>query len=169
MAEPRFVQMDARIEEYLWHDFHPNMIVSIQSWLMPQLLPKYAAQIEERVYVERIEPAPHAPTTDPDTRTTCPPPTTLPNPPPHCHTDPTTPPTTAPRPHTHRFRILRLAPAAATRRANRKNCACRHANHAFANFGVHLAVDVQAVLPALARFAAVQPVGGTSPSFGQQR
>jgi len=58
MAEPRFVQMDARIEEYLWHDFHPNMIVSIQSWLMPQLLPKYAAQIEERVYVERTEPAP---------------------------------------------------------------------------------------------------------------
>ena len=58
MAEPRFVQMDARIEEYLWHDFHPNMIVSIQSWLMPQLLPKYAAQIEERVYVERIEPVP---------------------------------------------------------------------------------------------------------------
>jgi hypothetical protein len=47
-----------------------------------------------------IPPAPHAPTTDPDTRTRCPPPTMLPNPPPHSHTDPTTPPTTAPRPHT---------------------------------------------------------------------
>jgi hypothetical protein len=58
MAALRFVPMDARIEEHLWHDFHPNMIVSIQSWLMPQLLPKYAAQIEERVYVERTEPMP---------------------------------------------------------------------------------------------------------------
>jgi hypothetical protein len=46
------------------------------------------------------QPAPHAPTTDPDTRTTCPPPTTPPNPPPHCHTAPTTALTTAPRPHT---------------------------------------------------------------------
>jgi hypothetical protein len=58
MAESRFLKMDLRIEEQLWHDFHPNMIVSIQSWLMPQLLPKYAAQIEERVYVEHTEPVP---------------------------------------------------------------------------------------------------------------
>ena len=50
--------MDPRIEEQLWHDFHPNMMVSIQSWLMPQLLPKYAAQIEERIYVEHTEPVP---------------------------------------------------------------------------------------------------------------
>jgi hypothetical protein len=56
MPESRFLTMDSRIEEQLWHDFHPNMIVSIQSWLMPQLLPKYAAQIEERVYVEHTEP-----------------------------------------------------------------------------------------------------------------
>jgi hypothetical protein len=49
MSETRFLKMDLRIEEQLWHDFHPNMIVSIQSWLMPLLLPKYAAQIEERV------------------------------------------------------------------------------------------------------------------------
>jgi len=42
----------------------------------------------------------HTPTTDPDTRTTCPPPTTPPNPPPHCRTAPTTARTTAPRPHT---------------------------------------------------------------------
>jgi hypothetical protein len=58
MAEQRPVRMDPRIEEQLWHDFHPNMMVSIQSWLMPQLLPKYAAQIEERVYVEHTEPVP---------------------------------------------------------------------------------------------------------------
>jgi hypothetical protein len=58
MAPSRFLKMDLRIEEQLWHDFHPNMIVSIQSWLMPLLLPKYAAQIEERVYVEHTEPVP---------------------------------------------------------------------------------------------------------------
>lgn len=58
MAEPSFLKMDPRIETQLWHDFHSNMIVSIQSWLMPQLLPKYAAQIEERVYVEHTEPIP---------------------------------------------------------------------------------------------------------------
>ena len=58
MSETRFLKMDLRIEEQLWHDFHPNMIVSIQSWLMPLLLPKYAAQIEERVYVEHTEPLP---------------------------------------------------------------------------------------------------------------
>jgi hypothetical protein len=53
MPESHFLTMDSRIEEQLWHDFHPNMIVSIQSWLMPLLLPKYAAQIEERVMCER--------------------------------------------------------------------------------------------------------------------
>jgi hypothetical protein len=58
MAPSRFLKMDLRIEEQLWHDFHPNMIVSIQSWLMPLRLPKYAAQIEERVYVEHTEPVP---------------------------------------------------------------------------------------------------------------
>ena len=58
MPESRLLTMDTRLEEQLWHDFHPNMIVSIQSWLMPQLLPKYAAQIEERVYVEHTEPVP---------------------------------------------------------------------------------------------------------------
>lgn len=58
MSESCFLKMDSRIEEQLWHDFHPNMIVSIQSWLMPLLLPKYAAQIEERVYVEHTEPVP---------------------------------------------------------------------------------------------------------------
>jgi hypothetical protein len=30
MSESRFLQMDLRIEEQLWHDFHPNMIVSTQ-------------------------------------------------------------------------------------------------------------------------------------------
>jgi len=58
MAASRPLRMDPRIEEQLWHDFHPNMMVSIQSWLMPQLLPKYAAQIEERIYVEHTEPVP---------------------------------------------------------------------------------------------------------------
>ena len=58
MPESRLLTMDTRLEEQLWHDFHPNMIVSIQSWLMPRLLPKYAAQIEERVYVEHTEPVP---------------------------------------------------------------------------------------------------------------
>lgn len=53
MAEPSFLKMDPRIETQLWHDFHPNMIVSIQSWLMPQLLPKYAAHIEEHIRLER--------------------------------------------------------------------------------------------------------------------
>ena len=46
MPESRLLTMDTRLEEQLWHDFHQNMIVSIQSWLMPQLLPKYAAQID---------------------------------------------------------------------------------------------------------------------------
>jgi hypothetical protein len=54
MSETRFLKTDLRIEEQLWHDFHPNMIVSIQSLL----LPKYAAQIEERLYVEHTEPVP---------------------------------------------------------------------------------------------------------------
>ena len=55
MPESRLLTMDTRLEEHLWHDFHPNMIVSIQSWLMPLLLPKYAAQIEERVCVNGAE------------------------------------------------------------------------------------------------------------------
>lgn len=48
--------MNPKIEEHLWHDFHPNMLVSMQAWLQPQLLPRYAAQIEERVYVEHDSP-----------------------------------------------------------------------------------------------------------------
>jgi hypothetical protein len=55
MPESRLLTMDTRLEKQLWHDFHPNMIVSIQSWLMPLLLPKYTAQIEERVCVNGAE------------------------------------------------------------------------------------------------------------------
>lgn len=48
----RFVGMDPYIEEQCWEDFHHDMIVSIRALLIPQIAPKYFAQIEERVYVE---------------------------------------------------------------------------------------------------------------------
>lgn len=57
--EKRFVGMDPYIEEQLWHDFHPNMIISIQQLLLPQLLPKYSAEVEERVYVDIVEESAH--------------------------------------------------------------------------------------------------------------
>ncbi len=57
--EKRFVGMDPYIEEQLWHDFHPNMIISIQQLLLPQLLPKYSAEVEERVYVDIVEEPTH--------------------------------------------------------------------------------------------------------------
>ncbi|BCW95219.1 MAG: DUF4058 family protein [Fimbriimonadales bacterium] len=47
--------MNPKIEEHLWRDFHPNMLVSMQAWLQPQLLPRYAAQIEARIGREQRE------------------------------------------------------------------------------------------------------------------
>lgn len=44
--------MDPYIEAQRWRGFHAHMIVAIQEALMPMLLPKYAADIEERVYIE---------------------------------------------------------------------------------------------------------------------
>lgn len=55
--EKRFVGMDPYIEEQCWEDFHNDMIVSIRALLIPQVAPKYFAQIEERVYVEYPDPS----------------------------------------------------------------------------------------------------------------
>ncbi len=52
MINYRVQGMEPYIEAQLWHDFHPSMIVAIRDELMPQLAPRYIAQIEERVYVE---------------------------------------------------------------------------------------------------------------------
>ncbi len=52
----RFVGVDPYIERQCWVDFHHEMIVSIRALLMPQLIPKYIAQIEERVYLETHPP-----------------------------------------------------------------------------------------------------------------
>lgn len=52
MVQHRIVGMDPYIEAQRWRGFHANMIVAIQEALMPLLLPKYAADIEERVYIE---------------------------------------------------------------------------------------------------------------------
>jgi len=52
MVQHRVVGMDPYIEAQRWRGFHANMIVAIQEALMPQLLPKYAIDIEERVYIE---------------------------------------------------------------------------------------------------------------------
>lgn len=52
MVRHRIVGMDPYIEAQRWRGFHAHMIVAIQEALMPLLLPKYAADIEERVYIE---------------------------------------------------------------------------------------------------------------------
>ncbi len=52
----RYVGVDPYIERQLWSDFHHNMITTLQAMLLPQLLPKYSAQVEERVYVEHQPP-----------------------------------------------------------------------------------------------------------------
>ncbi len=52
----RYVGVDPYIERQLWSDFHHNMIITLQAMLLPQLLPKYSAQVEERVYVEHNPP-----------------------------------------------------------------------------------------------------------------
>lgn len=52
MVPHRVVGMDPYIEAQRWRGFHANMIVALQEALMPQLLPKYAIDIEERVYIE---------------------------------------------------------------------------------------------------------------------
>ncbi|MCS7299996.1 MAG: DUF4058 family protein [Fimbriimonadales bacterium] len=52
MTPHRITGMDPYIEAQRWRGFHTHMIVAIQEALTPQLLPKYAADIEERVYIE---------------------------------------------------------------------------------------------------------------------
>lgn len=61
MSEVRHqvVGMDPRIEQKLWHDFHPSMIVAIRSALIPLLIPRYTAIVEERIYIEHHPNAPH--------------------------------------------------------------------------------------------------------------
>lgn len=44
--------MDPYIEIQAWRDFHTEFIVQTRATLMPQLAPKYAARIEERVYID---------------------------------------------------------------------------------------------------------------------
>jgi hypothetical protein len=46
--------MDPYIEMDQWQEFHVNMIVEIQRQLVPQLLPKYVARVERRVYTEHL-------------------------------------------------------------------------------------------------------------------
>lgn len=52
MVQHRIVGMEPYIEAQRWRGFHAHMMVAIQEALMPLLLPKYAADIEERVYIE---------------------------------------------------------------------------------------------------------------------
>ncbi|MGC8784079.1 MAG: DUF4058 family protein [Armatimonadota bacterium] len=56
----RFVGMDPYIEEQCWEDFHNDMIVSARALLIPQITPKYFAQIEERVYLDYPNEPAHA-------------------------------------------------------------------------------------------------------------
>ncbi len=48
----RYVGVDPYIEKQCWHGFHTGLIVTIHEQLMPRLLPKYIALIEENVYLE---------------------------------------------------------------------------------------------------------------------
>lgn len=50
MAQHRILGMDPYIEAQRWRGFHANMIVAIQEALIPMLLPKYAADIEEHAH-----------------------------------------------------------------------------------------------------------------------
>ncbi|MCS7263716.1 MAG: DUF4058 family protein, partial [Armatimonadetes bacterium] len=50
-----FPGMDPFIESQRWGPFHLMFIVGIQEALMPQLVPRYIATIEERVFVEHGE------------------------------------------------------------------------------------------------------------------
>jgi len=50
MAHHRIVGMDPYIEAQAWRDFHTNFIVDIRGAIMPLLIPKYIARIEERAY-----------------------------------------------------------------------------------------------------------------------
>ncbi|MCS6918482.1 MAG: DUF4058 family protein, partial [Fimbriimonadales bacterium] len=55
-VQHRFVGMDPYIERQLWEDFHSEMIISMRSQLLPDLLPRgYHAHLERRVYLERID------------------------------------------------------------------------------------------------------------------
>ncbi len=47
----RYVGVDPYIERQCWRDFHGEFIYTIRALLVPHLLPKYVAQVEERVYV----------------------------------------------------------------------------------------------------------------------
>jgi len=50
--QQRIVGMDPYIEAQAWRDFHTNFIVGIQEALIPHLVPKYIARIEERIYID---------------------------------------------------------------------------------------------------------------------
>ncbi|MCS7300655.1 MAG: DUF4058 family protein [Fimbriimonadales bacterium] len=52
MVQHRIVGMDPYIEAQAWRDFHLEMISGIRAALIPHLVPKYAARIEERVYID---------------------------------------------------------------------------------------------------------------------
>lgn len=47
-----FPGIDPFIESQRWPDFHADFIASLRAALVPRLRPRYAAHIEERVYVE---------------------------------------------------------------------------------------------------------------------
>ncbi len=48
----RFPGMDPFIEMMGWTDFHSNLAVELQRKINPQVLPKYVARVQERVYIE---------------------------------------------------------------------------------------------------------------------
>lgn len=50
--------MDPYIEAQAWRDFHAEMITGIRAALTPLLTPKYAARIEERIYIDEEVAAP---------------------------------------------------------------------------------------------------------------
>lgn len=47
-----FPGIDPFIEGQLWSDFHTSFIAALRDDLMPKLLPRYVAILEERIYVE---------------------------------------------------------------------------------------------------------------------
>lgn len=52
-VQHRFVGIDPHIEQQCWEEFQQHMTASIQTQLLPQLLPRgYDATLEQRVYLE---------------------------------------------------------------------------------------------------------------------
>ena len=48
-----FPGMDPFLEDQLWSDFHLNFMASLQSRLMPKIVPEYIVNVEQSVYLMR--------------------------------------------------------------------------------------------------------------------